>query len=640
MVLFLLGLLIALGAGFGRSAKDGVGTRAGAMLVADQLRALRQRAMTSGHPTAVALPSNNGTVAVANTLQVLQGEASPRLVRVATFANDSGPVQLYLGAYNGPTWSSTRPQGLLGSAPNLTTWNQNGPQDPVLYFAPDGTVYSNVDHDQGRYRLVVAQQIQAVPGNLSAVYKPYTVSVSLLGAVEVEAGLSNGSSTLVSASPFSGSASGLPGTPPNGNSPPSFVAPYLSVSPLAEASTLPTVAVPGSNYTVPLDGYLTVECFASDSDGDPLFCNWTASGPQGSGSFSSPLGNRMSWDSTRGCWVGRWSWRPPKNASAMEQYVLNCTVYDGHNGVANSAPISAITPKASTIVRRKIAYKAVDADGEGIWVCNWDGSNAHRIIRASDISPTAANLAFPHWSWDNKTIAFVCDDGPSNKIMACTPGGLELRCLVDYPSCRPSGLEWDPGGSYLYAFYNNIGTGEAYIKKWDTSTLNQSSTTYFGPWPTPAAYTYSLSVTPNGKTLLLGFDGIVPQSWVVWTDYSNSPGKREILPYIGSEPCFDCATPAGSDRIVAHLGLMPNETLQQWPLTLDPVTCTTTLGTATPLYPGLTGFQSPCVSDDRQWILGQCTSSGTPHLCLLDNLGNPMVFNLPGTLQDDAGFSH
>ena len=636
----LLTVLLALSIGFQRGAKTRSDSRAGAMQVADFLKSLRQQALSSGHPVAVTLPSAGGTVAVADSLQVLEGEANPKITHVMQMNGSMGNVKVFLGRYGGPSWSTSRPQGLLGQGPDPTLWNASARSDPYLYFAPDGTAYSNAPHDQGQYRLVLGQQIQATAGSpnlLSAVYQPSTVSVSLLGAITVDNSLVNAAPGVVALQSITSNASGSPGSPLTGNRNPVFVPPFIEVSPKPESATLANVSVPGSNYTVALDGMLTAECFATDADGDPLFCRWDCTGPAGSGSFSSPLGDRMDWDSVRQCWVGRWSWRPPVTAAPQEQYQLTCTVYDGQGGVASTVPLAAQLPKASTILKRKLAYVSTDALGDGLWVSNWDGTDAVCVVRADDISPTMTSIGPPSFSPDGREIAFPIDDPGSThryRLMVCGVGGQELRCLAQYDTCFMSGVAWDPLGAYIYTLHND-GT-QVYVKKWLTGILNQTAATFFGTWPNGGVnWTYLLQVHPNGKMLLFEHGG---SPYVVWTDYSNQPGKMELHSTTMGEPDFDASTTP--ERIVYHVGGHGSEVMKWNSFGYDESTCTSVIGaTATELMPGYTGFQSPVVSSDGRWLTGQDTNGGL-HLFLVDlTKGVPMRLNVPGTAQDSSIFS-
>lgn len=637
VTMLLLGIMLALSFGFSRSSKAGSDTRAGAMQVADLLRSLRQRALSTGHPVAAALPSNNGALSVTTSLQVLQGETNPKLLNVTRYTANTGNIQLFLGTYAGPTWSSTRPQGILGQGPNFATWNQHGPSDPVLYFAPDGTVFSNVPHDQGNYRLIVAQDIQASAGTLTGVFKPVTISVSLLGAIQVESGLVNGSSGLVQNQPVGGSGLAGPANPSTGNQNPSFVAPHVSIFPRAEASTLTNVSLPGSNYTVPLDGYMTLECFATDPDGDPLFCRWTASGPSGGGSFSSPQGNRMAWDATRQCWVGRWTWRPPSNATVDQQYTINCEVYDGQGGVANGVPILAMMPKTTTILRRKIVHSATDGTGNDyLYVCNWDGTNDHKILACNDISPTAGDLTFPKWSPSNRSIAFAVSDGGSHYIMLCNPNGQELRTVGTNAGGPTRGLEWSPDGSYIYTLHH-FG-GNVIIRRWNAGEVGQTSPDPIGSWPDGGATWISfLAMHPSG--LFLGLS-VGTESWVVWTDQSTQPGKLERHPVnTYGEPFFD--EYSGTPRWVYDTGGASSE-LAWRAFTYDEPSCTSTLSPIENKFlpPGTTGYQSPMISTDGRWMVGQYRS-GPNLLCFLMEMTRlePMHMNLALPDTDDASFS-
>lgn len=634
--LVLLGVVLGLSLGFQRGAKQRSDTRALALHLADQLRGLRQQAMTSGHPCGVALPSAGGSRAVATALHVLQGESQPRLSQVVPIATDGATAQLFLGQYSGPGWSTSRPQGLLGNSPDLSSWNIHGLTDPVIYFSPDGSVFSNAPHDQGRYRLVVAHSIEATagsPAQLTRVHAPTTVTLTLLGAIQVEPGLPGGDGSLLAASAFPPSSPASGSSPGSGNQPPVFVTPYLSVAPRAEESTLANVSLPGSNYTVALDGTMTVECFATDPDGDPLFCRWSCTGPAGSGAFSASQGTPMSWDSGRNCWVGRWSWRPPTGADYDQLYTMNCEVYDSHGLIANSTPISAQLPKSTTIVRRKMVYALKDLGDEGIWICNWDGSNARRLVGQEDIGPNASDFTFPVLNSESTRVAFACKVGANYQIWRCGTMGQELEQVASYN--RIGGLVWDPRDDYLYTVDDD--GANTCIREWEADTLGQVTPSLLASFPnggTMAARPY-IHAHRRGRMLMVQKNGIFH---IIWTHHSNQPGKVELHPCVGSEPSF--GRQAGVERIVYDKGASGSETLHWRAFSFDEASCTSILDPVeNELMPGHTGYQSPMLSEDGEWVTGQATGAGLRiFLCELSS-AQPMVLNLPGTKFDYSRFS-
>ena len=634
-MLCLLSVLLGLSWVSLRGSRERSDSRAGALQIADLLRDLRQQSITSGRPTALALPST-----VSESFYELQGEKDPKVRRVQRLNNNYGNVKAFLGQYAGPTWSTSRPQGLLGSAPTLSTWNSAAPSASLVYFSPDGTCFSDAAHDQGKYRLIVGQQIEAsnsTPPNLLRVYRPMTISISLLGAIEVESGLPGASTGLVLDAPFASSPSSPPPGAGSGNGNPFFVDPKLTVSPKAEAATLTNVTVAGSNYTVPLGELLTLETFANDPDGDALFCEWSCSGPAGSGSFSASNGHRMSWDSQKNCWVGRWSWTPPLTAQPDELYSLNCRVYDASNGVASSVPIAAMLPKVGTIAKGSLVYTAVDGDGRCLWSANWDGTNARKLVRPVDLSATAQSIRQPKFSPDGRSIAFVATDpaDPSpEKLWLCDRNGSNLALLTSYLGPRMSGLAWDPLGSWIYTLHDD-GSG-TYSKKWKPGVTGQLGPPFFGIYPNvpsgPAAY---INAHPQGKMLLYSQAGDL---CVVWTDHSAQPGKFERFSGTGAaEPVFDAS--GGSERILYYKGLLGSEQLFWRSFTHNDATCTSTVGPEQVLYTG-TPFQSPEMSSDGRWLITQDTSGGRLKLVLFKVPAfQPMTLNLPGTDPDHATFS-
>ncbi|MFN8609352.1 MAG: prepilin-type N-terminal cleavage/methylation domain-containing protein [Vulcanimicrobiota bacterium] len=648
VVLALLGLLLAFGANLSRSGRDSMASRVAALQVADLFRSLRNAAMASGDPVAVTLPSAGGTVWTSTCLQILHGVANPRLARVASFRSEGNPASYFLGNYSGPAWSSEVTRG-LGAGPDLAAWNSQHSQDPVLYFGSDGRVFSNLEHDQFNYRLVVGTEIVTTGNRLASVFRPYTVSISSLGAVSVEAGLKNGAIQLVSDHPLGGQLSAAPGRPDTTNHRPFYEKPYLRVSPPAQPATLAAVALPSSNYTIPLGGYLTVECYANDPDGDPLYCRCDGEGPKGKGTFSSPAGNAMSWDPEQKSWIGRWTWRPPAAAQVNEEYRIHCHVYDSHGLEADNSIIVGLEPRVTTIQPHRLAFENFPAATSELWVCNWDGTDAHVVLRPSDVSPTATDVGgYPKWSPDNQRLLFSVLDG-GQQLYSCTPAGTDLTRLVTGPLAAAP-FFWDPQGEGVYT-WSDRGTTSSLLR-WSSTKPNQTVPTVIGSWPLPFEPSGMFSMHPSGRCVLVNFRDSrrswpwgtpappgVAESWIVWTDHSNHPGKREVIPYfLGMEPTFECSRePAADDRIVAE---DTQGALASWPVHFDLATCTTTLG-AVRMLPGVSKYQSPQVSADRQWLVGEDTHAKWS-LCLVNlkqTNPQPLIIDIPGTWQDNATFS-
>jgi prepilin-type N-terminal cleavage/methylation domain-containing protein len=636
----LLGILAALSLPLARPGSGSHSTRAGAEFVASVLRDARQQALTSGLATAVGLPSQAGTRPVADSCYQLIGQENPKIVRVLRFRSESLDCQAFLGRYPGPVWSTARPAGLLNASALSPGWNPLGDQDPLLVFWPDGSVTSNVAHDQGEYRCIVGQALShdgGSPPQLQQAFKPFTVSISLLGAIEVEAGIPGGNPVLISAQPIAGSVAGPASPLPLGsNRDPVLISPFLTVWPPVQSTTLANVTLPGSTATVALDGMLTIEVFARDPDGDPLFCRWSATGPVADSRFSHPEGSKMEWNASSQCWTGRWSWSPPPGALQGQQYTLNCEVFDAKGGIATPASVGAQIPVVHTLSKRKIVY-AEENPGRPttVWTCNWDGTDPKEILSEAflrEVGYFTQGFCIPRFSPDGSVIAVPCvnaTDPTDAGIFVCAPDGSGFRRLTVHND-EIEGLCWDPAGRYVYTVDAFPGAIQVLLR-WEYSDNVDATYDELARWPQGPTECNFLAIHPSGKFFA---KHLRTEINFIWPQTDTLPAKVINLPGNYGEAEFT----VDGNNLLADTG----SRIFRHPIVWDEATRTVSFsGAPVDMAPGIGDLQSPIPSRDGQWILGQHCPPGILRNCILEvATGKVMILTIPNSgNQDGSHFS-
>ncbi len=332
MALGLALLLIGLGAVHLWPARTSASSRALADSLAEELRLAGRSAVASGVPVAVALATGNSGPH-GQAYYHLAGQARPQLVRVRNLAREFPDTFLCVGTWarsDVGAWTRTQPKPMSNSDTfDPSGWvNPVNPQDPTLIFTPSGSVTSNgLPLWNGDFYLVASQgvefQPQAVSGSgpsltyyrLRRLAKPWCIRVSAAGAVAVTSGLpAADSSTALEQRGFTTAAAPSPplmSIP--GNSAPAIVACTVTPEPPDGAAAGTAVLAPGE--------HLALRVTASDPQGDPVYCRWSANG----GDFSSPDKDAMEWQNNQ--WVSQWEWRPPAGA-VSGNFQLTCTLTD------------------------------------------------------------------------------------------------------------------------------------------------------------------------------------------------------------------------------------------------------------------------------------------------------------------------
>ncbi|MBI3925647.1 MAG: prepilin-type N-terminal cleavage/methylation domain-containing protein [Armatimonadetes bacterium] len=312
--------------------------------IAEELRAARQRAISTRTPVAVVFPSG-GVSGHGQGLYILEGHTQPRITRQVLYSSHYPRACWFVGlwplAASGKPTRDAPPNATQNSRLDPTTWGAPVEDDFIIMFTPSGTVRTNgLALFDGEYHVLSSLGIEygggeEPPGSspttipyftASAAAQPYTIHIAPTGAIRVEPGASSSAGLTI-------------GDGALGMNPPAALPPVSSaanqdpvlVSSTAEpeAPSLPS----GVSAVVSPGGYLTLRLSADDPDGDPLYASWTAEGPNGGGAFSSASETQMEWDLETGNWLSVWTWTPPAQAVLGEKFTLSFRVEDKRGGV-------------------------------------------------------------------------------------------------------------------------------------------------------------------------------------------------------------------------------------------------------------------------------------------------------------------
>ena len=437
-----------------------------AEVLEEEFRAARLDAMKGKTYVAVVFPSEGGNKPHTSSYYRLEGLQKPRLTRSVNLAEEYPGLSVFIGywgldgsALNDPEAGNTVTLGTSQQDWDFSQWEAPFPMDHHLVFGPTGKVYSsNLPRFDNAYHFLITEAVEFSGGNLDGirtfiptkVLAPNTVTVSLTGYVGTSRGVLAQNGSVKEASGEFQSATRpahAPRVPGPSTTDPQIAS--VDIYPLPEPETLPA----GVDATVDLRGYLTLEVSALDTDGDRVFCNWTAEkvsgGGSGSGAFSAPQQNQMDWQG--GSWISTWEWRPPSDALAGDIYQLEVSVTD-ETGRTTQGHLGA-SGRVEVIAKGQIVYER----GQDIWIVNADGTGERNLTNhpARDFEPAI--------SPDGTRIAFMSNRTGSIQFFNMGADGTNVRKLpLGGDGKAPRGVAWSPRGNQLL-----VGLNETELTDWD-----------------------------------------------------------------------------------------------------------------------------------------------------------------------------
>ena len=390
-----------------------------AQLLAEELRASRIRAMTTGKPVALVLPTENGNVSHSQSFYVMEGFAAPSVSRVVNFSGEFPRSSLFMGSWDVSPLQLRNPflqntavpsaAGLLADGFDPAQWLPANFKDFALIFTPSGGVTSNgLTNFDGDYHVLVSQGVTYGPGpppagaplpqypiayrRPSAAGLPWTVNVSRTGSVTVTPGITGATSVQTTAHPLdSGPRPAPPRLSAGANQPPMLV--EVESRPEAVPGTLPV----GAAASLGNDGHLTLRVRAKDPDGDTLWLKWTCTAGKLSGGTQETRMEPGELVNRERIWEGQWEWVPPSgNWTAAD---LTFQVSDRRGGVLNGnmgsgARVAQLAPGKLAFVREDNQICVCKPDGTSILsYAADDNDNFYDTYWTAVFSPDGSRLA-------------------------------------------------------------------------------------------------------------------------------------------------------------------------------------------------------------------------------------------------------
>lgn len=527
-----------------------------AELLADELRAARQRAIARDIPVALSFSSQAGTTPISSSVTWLEGESDPRVIRVRNFERESAFTRFFVGRWAGQPDTLDAPNQASFPAIKMSQWfSAAPPRDYLAVFRPDGNLMTN-DWPlyQGKYHLVVCQGCSftpcgpppgtaSLPGagpayfQLDRVAEPHTICMEPSGAITVESGVPGASSALVVVK----GSQDTPSSPPLLSSFSNALPQVTSVTLLPQPPTTPPAGV--QTIVSPSD-YVELEVVARDPEGDPLFCRWTSSG--GSFSGGTPGGTvptRMRYDPNSKTYKSTWTFHADPRDADLTHYQLTCQVKDEHGGVATAAGGVLLNYQFELRKQKRYVVSGPSSSPAGfkLYSVNEDGSD-FRVIPNAQAMP---------WIMPNVTVS---PDG--NKIAYAAVIGARLRVInidgsddhalqVGIPGSFPSFPCFDPDGTHVVYEHNGNGV---WVSPLDGGAPVQLAPAPYG-WPVYNADGSKLLLRRNNDTLCVM--DLANPAHPITPLYTAPSGNSVAFPQFYKGPF---GTGANDDLVMYQLG--------------------------------------------------------------------------------------
>ena len=452
--------------------------------LAQQVRAVRQQAISSRTPTALCLPTSGGTKGHAQAYYVARGVNQPTVLRTARLDTEYPDLSLFAGYWDGVEAElGNQAFQFNGQDIPLTQWAGPLADETIFLFAPNGTVVSNSPLVDNAYHIIVCTDPvygqnsvdgRSVP-RLSQAKYPYTVRIDPSGSASLQTGIPQGQSVSSAGQSIEDRGSvALP--PPRDQQNADPVLEPIEIAPQPLAANLP----PGVDATVDEKGYLTLTALATDLDGDQLYVGWEV---EPEGAFSSPSRLPMEW--IDGQWKSTWEWRPLAAPGTL--YTLTCRIWDDRGG-EDSRPLGA-TGQVLVTGDGKVVFSDGPNNDIDLFAMNADGTNLTQLTDNPggedyypQVSPDGRKVLFISWGRPQGNGLYVCDIDGKN-VTKITPN-LPAPFVNVFYAC------WSPDGSEI-AFIPWDGTVQSDTKLFVCNADGSNSTEIADIWPSRVNRTVS-----------------------------------------------------------------------------------------------------------------------------------------------------
>ena len=455
---------------------DREGPRALVYTVAADIRAARAEAQKTGTLVAVCFPSETRTNPLSRAAVIRRGLQRGSVHKVKEYDSE------YSGAIFSGSWTGS----VLETTPLDFGWRHSVRNDYTIIFKPDGTAFSNnIPSLNGRYPLVVGSQFATSAAGtdlfqVTAVTNPNTIWVSRSGIIEVEekttpvTGIpAGGSEPVVAALDLSGE--------PSPRDPSIELITFLPKPVLGTnevglgqsyAQVRPDYKDPDPGDDVPLEyGIATMQVYAKDNNGGPLYYELTATASEGdSGKFSvSKDKGQLSYvdDDRAGesgkIWRGILSWRPPPGAEDDWTYSFDLRVFDGQNNSTVATSGAGLLPVVRSLVPSRIVLATEPTSGSNpgaLYLGNIEANSLVHLNKGTKSTPATIERN-PFFSADGTRIySFEDIAGGGVRLIVRNADGGGREVLREFTS-NVVDLKFDPSFSYA-AYLTNIRPAKQY----------------------------------------------------------------------------------------------------------------------------------------------------------------------------------
>ncbi len=445
--------LAAIGLMMSGGQKASASTRSAAVSLAEELRAARKRAISQGMPVAVAFPTQNGAMALAEGYYILEGDMNPRIRRVARVTSD-GSVGFFTGTWaTSEAVSQAMPAG--GTTFSFDAWSAPNPTDGLLVFLPTGRVVANglVRHANNYHVVATAgadtgagTPAPASPGltspaaafSMTRASSPNTVVVSPSGTIRVIEGLPGAGSAMLASGRIAGPVAAVPTVTPPATAQPVLTKVMVEPKPTGGVEALATQ-----------DRTLSLRAEAQSPQGALLYCRWTC--PEG-GVFGSPEAQRMVWDPAAAAYTCTWSYRPVGLAKDAP-FQLQCEVVDefGNVAVEGTAGVATVTGKVGDPLDELIVARK--SNGRlSLWRVTSDQSLWVKVLDENQISQTVTDFDTVLISSEGDRMIVEVETSGPDQLWVVNMDGSGLRLLVSgLGSGSPRPYALSPDGTAVAA---------------------------------------------------------------------------------------------------------------------------------------------------------------------------------------------
>ena len=433
LVIALFLLVISLGGPSLKSGKQHTNVKSAVMLLAEDLKSARQKAIDTQKPVALVIPSNNGTRAISCGYYIIEGYDEPIITKSVNWKDVYPSTYIFTGFWELTSGDNTtaQPDPQANDFPfDLQKWGGTG-KDYVILFTPRGTVKTNgLPNFDNNFHLVVTKGITYSmttapsagefttafdrglwddgmdyafdnPGSFGKIEKAWapshTVTITPLADVSINDGILKWKGTFERGEVARNTVTN-PVTPPvvparQANSSPEIL--EVEVLPHPNPHTLPA----GANGTCPPNKHNSIIVKAKDTDGDELFtrikCNTVGSAPGGWGVSISEnvdtvmerteLEKNTALNPVPDYFVRKPSndvethvlstdWQPPASSNPGDRYEVEIEVKDKRGGKDTAKIVLEVLPNEFIVFTR-----SPSGEGHGIYIMNSDGTGATKV---------------------------------------------------------------------------------------------------------------------------------------------------------------------------------------------------------------------------------------------------------------------